>query len=228
VAAADRYMEKAPKKNDWYYTLLGATWGIQGIYFLRRDEYASGAYYGVKGLYYMQTAEQMNEKNYEARLGIGLYLYYRSAYSRFIPIPWLDQRAEGIKMVKEAGEHRPYLSEVSKIALFYIYNNEKDYDTAFKYIHELIGVRPDFPIFYHFAGRALMNKGDFQDAEGYYLRMSRIDPTLYFPYFQLGVCELNLGHKAEAQKWFEKFFAVLGGRQSVHRAPAEKYIKQLQ
>ncbi|HUT55178.1 MAG TPA: hypothetical protein VM658_17445 [bacterium] len=227
VAAADRYVDKAPK-NDWYYTLLGAAWGVQGIYFLRRDEYAPGAYYGVKGLYYMQTAEQMNEHNYEARLGIGLYLYYRSAYARFIPIPWLDQRERGIKMVKEAGEHRPYLHEVSRIALFYIYNNEKDYDRAFKYIDELIAQRPEFPIFYHFAGRALMNKGDYKDAAGYYLKMSEIDPALYFPYYQLGVCELNMGHKAEAKKWFEKFFAVLGDRDSVHRESAEKYMRQLQ
>lgn len=227
VAAADRFMATAPK-NDWYYTLLGATWGIQGIYYLRQDEYASGMYYGVRGLYYMQTAEQMSDDNFEAKLGIGLYLYYRSAYARFIPIPWLDQRAKGIRMVKAAGEHRPYLNEVSKIALFYIYSNEKDYDRAFAYIRELIEKRPDFPIFYHFAGRALMNKGDYRGAEGYYLKMSEIDPTLYFPYYQLGVCELNLGHKAEAKKWFTKFFAVLGGRDSVYRESAEKYLKQLQ
>jgi tetratricopeptide (TPR) repeat protein len=226
VETADRYMETAPR-NDWYYTLLGATWGIQGQYFLRRDEYITGGYYGVRGLYYMDIANGMSEDNWEANMGIGIFLYYASAYANLLPFPWTDQREKGITMVRQAGERRPYLKEVSNIALFYIYVNEKDFDTAFKYIDALIEERPDFPIFYQFAGRALMGAGDYQRAYGYYLKMHEIDPGLYLPCFKLGECAMKMGRNDEAKQWFDKFFAALGDRQSIHRKPAEKYINKL-
>ncbi|MFO8057223.1 MAG: hypothetical protein R6V10_08020 [bacterium] len=226
-AAARGYENKA-EKTDWYYTLLGASYGIKGIYHLRRQEYLEGAYLGITALRYLKTAKEMNPKNYEARMGIGVYLYYRSAYSRYLPLPWLDRRDEGIAEVKLAGEKRDYLNEVSRIALYYIYVNEKDYQKALSYMDGLIEERPGFPVFYQLAGRALMEKGDYKKAYSYYDRMRRIDPELYLPYFKLGECSLKLGRKKEAKRRLEKFFRVLGDRESVHRKPARKYLQELE
>ena len=226
LSAASRFADQAPK-NDWYYTLLGATWGIQGIYHLRQDDYLTGGYYGAKGLYYMQLAERMNPENYEARLGVGLYIYYRSAYSHYIPLPWLDQREAGIAMVREAGEKRPYLSEVSKIALFYIYLEEEDYDTATDWAVQLILARPDYPIFYHFAGWARLEAYDYSQGYIYYLKMHELDPSLYFPCYKLGRICMRMGQNDEANMWFDKFFQTLGDRDSVHKKRAQRYQKQL-
>lgn len=224
--AAKRFADSA-EENDWYYTLLGAAWGIQGIYFLRQDEYLTGGYYGLKGLYYMQTAADMNPRNWEARMGIGLYLYYRSAYARFIPIPWLDQREKGIAMIEEAGRNRPYLQEVSRIALCIIYMNEKDYERAKKIMDGLISERPYFPIFYQFGGRAMMESGDYAAARDYYQKMRQIDPGLYLPCYKLGECALAMGDREEARRWFEEFFEVLGDRESIYRKPAARRLKEL-
>ncbi len=225
--SATRRFEKKADKTDWYYTLLGATYGIKGIYHLRRQEYLAGVYLGITALRYMKTAKEMNPENYEARMGIGLYLYYRSAYARLIPVPWLDKREEGIAEVKLAGEKRDYLNEVSRIALYYIYLNEKDYQQALSYMDGLIEERPGFPIFYQLAGRVLLEKGDYKKAYSYYDRMRRIDPSLYLPYFKLGECSMEAGKDGEARKWLEKFFQVLGDRESTHREPARKYLNRL-
>ena len=219
--------EKEAPKNDWYYTIMGAAWGIEGIYYLRKGEYLQGLFRGVRGLNYMRIAERRNPRNWEARMGIGLYLYYRSAYASFIPVDWLDRRAEGIAMVKSAGQNRAYLEEIGNIALFYIYTNEEDYDRAFKYIDALIEERPDFPIFYQFAGRALYEAGRFEEARQYYRRMSEVDPELYYPYFRLGECELALGNDAAARRQFVMFLETLGERESVHREPTENYLRKL-
>lgn len=225
-AASIRFAQTAPK-NDWYYTILGASWGIQGIYYLRRDEYLNAAMPGLRGLYLMQTAAKMNPENWEARMGIGLFLYYRSAYASLVPGPWLDQRKKGIAEVEVAGKRRQYLSEVSRIALFYIYVNERQYDRALSYMAELIAERPYYVIFYQLAGRAMMVKGDLAAAHNYYKKMNEIDPALYFPYFILGKISMEMGKNDEARKWFTQFFAVLGNRKSSHRKPAEKYMKEL-
>jgi len=224
--AAAEFARTAPE-NDWYYTLLGATWGIQGIYFLRRGEYLSGMYYGVKGLSHMNTAVEMSPDNWEARMGIGLYLYYRSAYARYIPVPWFDQREKGIEMIREAGANRGYLEEVSRIALYYVYVNEKEYDRACSYMDGLIEDNPDFPVFHQLAARAMMEKGDYERAREYYLEMTAIDPGLYLPYFKLGQCEMKLGNEKQARRHFDEFFQVLGGRRSMYEKPARRYLRSL-
>jgi|GEM_PF-2017586 len=226
--SSGRVYEKQAEKNDWYYTLLGATYGIKGIYHLRRQEYLEGVYLGITALRYMKTAKEMDPKNYEARMGIGLYLYYRSAYSRILPMPWLDRREEGIAEVKLAGQKREYLNEVSRIALYYIYLNEKDYDKAMEYMDGLIEERPIFPIFYQLAGRALQEKGDYAEAYSYYDKMREIDPSLYLPYFKLGECSMKMGNQSKAKKWLDKFFKVLGDRESSHRKPARQYLRELE
>jgi len=224
--ASRRFARLAPK-NDWYYTILGASWGIQGIYFLRMDEYLNAFRPGIEGLRNMQKAANMSAENWEARMGIGLFLYYRSAYASFIPGQWLDQRKKGIAEVEAAGERRQYLSEVSRIALYYIYVNEKQYDRALSYMDSLIAERPYFVIFYQLAGRAMIAKGDLPAAYNYYKKMHEIDPTLYFPYFKLGEIFLMMGKNDDAKMWLTRFFKVLGNRPSAHRKPAEKYLREI-
>jgi tetratricopeptide (TPR) repeat protein len=224
--AAEAFAGTAPK-NDWYYTLLGAAWGIEGIYYLRQDEYLEGVLRGLKGLNHMQQAAKRNPENWEAQLGIGLYLYYRSAYSAFIPLPGLDQRRQGITMVAEAGRRRPYLHEVSWIALYYIYLNENDYDRARSYMDALIVERPDFPIFYLLAGRAMLAKPDYRAAAAYFESIRRLDPGLYISYFRLGECALHSGRKDEARSWFQRFERMPGARRSRFYGQAESYLSDL-
>jgi len=226
VSRAKVFAENAPR-NDWYYTMLGAAWGIQGIYYLRQDEYLSGLYYGVRGLNHMQKAHEINPENWEAAMGVGLYLYYRSAYSRFIPLPWLDQREKGIELVRKAGENRPYLFEISQIALYYIYMNEEDYDRARSYITPLIEERPDFPVFHHFCGRAMLAKGDLDEAAQHYTDMHEVDADLYLPYYKLAVIRHRQGMDEEAREWLEGFFKTLGDRDSIYRDDARDLMTRI-
>lgn len=225
-AAAKHFAENAPK-NDWYYTLLGAAYGIEGIYYLRRDEYLNAFTPGVKGLYYMQAAAKMNPENWEARMGIGLFLYYRSAFARYFPVPWAQDREKGMAEVEAAGQNRSYLREVSRIALFYIYMNEKNYDRSRSYMDGLIAKRPSYPVFYQLAGWSMTAKGDYKAAYNYYMKMHRIDPKLYLPYYKLGQCAMRMERKEEAKKWLTQFFRVLGDRESRHKKNARKYLDEL-
>jgi hypothetical protein len=223
--AAAGFAEHAPK-NEWYCTLLGASWGIEGIYFLRRSEYMTAFPKGLRAMYYMQAAAQMSPENYEARLGMGVFIYYRSAYAQALGLSWLNQRQRGEAMVRESGEKRAYLAEISRIALHYIFIDEKRYDDALALAQGLIHDRPHFPFFYSLAGRAYADRNDFANAYPYYREMHTVAPDLYLPDFRLAECSLRMGRKAEAKSWLDEFFRVLGNRESQYRKTAEQYLKE--
>jgi tetratricopeptide (TPR) repeat protein len=226
-AAINRFLEKATR-NSWYYTLAGTSWGIQGIYYLRQDQYLMGFYRGYNGLRYLRVALKMNPDDWEARMGLGVFLYYSSAYTSFLPFIFPDRRAEGIREVEQAGKHRPYLSEVSRIALYYIYLNEHDYDRGLAVMRELLAERPQFVVYCQFAGRALIQKGDFQSALSYYRRIQEIDPSLYLPLFKLGECYFQLGEHGQAQAYLEKFLSQAKNPDPSYVTAAKSYLRQIQ
>lgn len=225
-AAVERFLKTRPQ-NSWYYTLAGTSWGIQGIYYLRQDDYFRAFFRGINALRYLKAALDMDPQNWEARMGRGVYLYYRSAYTYLLPFILPDQRAEGIREVEQAGRRRPYLHEVSKIALYYIYSNERDYDRGLAIMKELIAERPDFIVYYQFAGRAMVEKGDYPAAIPYYRRIQELDPSLYLPLFKLGECYFHLGEDKEAKANLEKFLQQAQRPDPSYIASAQNYLKQI-
>lgn len=226
-AAIVRFLKSAPK-NPWYYTLVGTGWGIQGIYYLRQDQYLRGFYRGYNGLRYLRVALKMNPDDWEARLGLGVFIYYSSAYTSFLPFFFPDRRAEGIREVEQAGKYRPYLYEVSRIALYHIYNNEHDYDRGLAIMQELLARRPQFVVYDQFAGRALIQKGDYRGALPYYRRIQELDPSLYLPLFKLGECYFKLGEDREAKAYLEKFLGQAKNPDPQYVTSAKSYLTRIQ
>jgi tetratricopeptide (TPR) repeat protein len=225
--AVNKYLKTAPK-NSWYYTLVGTSWGIQGIYYLRQDQYLLGFYRGYNGLRYLRAALKINPDDWEARLGLGVFLYYSSAYTSYLPIFFPDRRSEGIREVEQAGEHRPYLSEVSRIALYYIYLNEHDFDRSLSVMQKLLAERPEFVVYYQFAGRALAQKGDYRAALSCYRRIQELDPALYLPLFKLGECYFKLGEYPEAKTYLEKFLGQAKNPAPQYVTATKSYLARIQ
>ncbi len=220
------FMDTAPK-NSWYYTLAGACQGIQGIYFLRRAEYFKAVSLGLPALINMQTAAKMDPDNWEARMGMGLYIYYRSAFAKLLPIPWMDQREKGLMEVVDAGKNREYLSEIARIAEYYIRINEREYDNCRAIMDQLIEEKPHMVIYFQLAGRAMFEKGDFNEAIKYYDAQRKIDSTLYLPFFRLGECYYKLDEYKKAEQNFAMFMKRVGDSKNDYRDGALDYLKQI-
>jgi len=218
---------KVAPKNAWYYTLIGASLGIEGIYHLWRDDYVPAGLRGYAAIQDMQKALEADKSNWEARMGLGLYTYYRSVYALKVPFlpASVDRREEGIAEVKLAGEKRAYLDETARIALCRIYFDGHRYDESKRVADGLIEDYPSFLVSYLFAAKACFGAGKFAEAISYYKKAYQIDPSLTFAPYRLGVCFQNIGRKDIAAKWF-KVAIESGKKKNGDKWGAEAY-KQL-
>lgn len=213
--AIEKYKKSAPE-NSWYYTLIGASLGIEGIYFLWQNHFMDAGIRGYAAIQSMQKAREIDSQNWEARLGLGVYSYYRSVYSAKVPFlaDAADSAEKGIAEVKLARQNRVYLDETARIALCRIYFDAKKYDAAEKLADGLIEDYPKFPAFYLFAARGLFEEGRYVDALPYYEKVYDIDPTLSFAPYRAGVCLEKTGRKNEAADWYRKAVAGAKNRKS--------------
>ncbi len=213
-SALEKFRQKAPR-NAWYYTLVGASQGVEGIYHLWRDEYVPAGVRGYASIQSMKKALKVEPLNWEARLGLGVYMYYRSIYASKAPFlpDSMDRSKEGLREIELAGKKRLYLYETSRIALCRIHMDGKRWAEARKISDELIAQYPHFLIFYLFSARATFRAGNFRRALTYYEKAYRIDPSLPFAPYRMGVCNEKPGNLAEAARWF-KIAAEAGAKRN--------------
>ena len=201
-----------PRKT-WHYTLIGASLGIEGIYHLWRNDFIPAGIRGYGAIKFMRKALESDPQNWEARLGLGVYTYYRSVYAAKVPFlpDSVDKRELGIGEVKLAGRKRRYLDETSRIALCRIHLDGKRYGEAKKIAVGLINEYPGFLIFYLFGARAAFEAENFKEALPYYEKAYNIDPALPFAPYRMGVCHEKLKNAAEAARW-HKIAAAAGAK----------------
>jgi len=226
--ALARFGEDAPR-NTWYYTMSGASLGIRAVYHLWRDEYILSAIHGIRAIGYMRRAGEMNPRNWEARMGLGLYIYYRSVYAAKVPFlpASMDRREHGIREVRLAGRNRLYLYETSKIALCRIHMDGGRYEEARRISDELIDEFPHFLVFYLFSARSMYEAGNYARAAPYYRKAYRIDPGLPFAPYRLGRCYEELGRPGEAEKWYARSASTGNPAFRKWNGKAEKRLEKL-
>jgi len=209
--ALDRFRKNAPP-NTWYYVLIGGSTGIEGIYHLWRDDYIPAGMKGFAAIQNMRKALDTDPDCWEARLGLGIFLYYRSAYASKAPFlpDSVDRREEGIREVGLGGKKRLYLDETARIALARIYFDAKQYDKSKEVADALIKQYPDFMVFHLFAARALFEASRFEEALPYYQTAYLIDLNLPFSAYRAGECLEEMGKMTEAVDWYK--IAVEAGR----------------
>ncbi len=226
--ALERFRKEAPR-DTWYHTLLGASLGIQAVYHLWRNEFILSAIHGIKAIGSMKRAKKRDSRNWEARMGLGLYIYYRSVYAAKVPFlpKSMDKRAYGIAEVKSAGRNKAYLYETSKIALCRIHMDGGRYEKARRISDELIEEFPHFLIFYLFSARSMFEAGNYAQAVPYYRKAYRLDSGLPFAPYRLGRCYEELGRMDKARKWYARSASIDNPALKKWNGRAEKRLEKL-
>lgn len=139
----------------------GGAVGFRGRLHANREDWVKAANDGRIGLSTIQKAHEIDPKNYDVMLGIGIYNYYAEVVPEKYPFvkPFMiffpdGDKAKGIEQLRIAAEKGTYANvEASYFLTQILYFFEKQYDEALELATELHRRFPDNAIFHRYIGR---------------------------------------------------------------------------
>ncbi|MDO8644107.1 MAG: tetratricopeptide repeat protein [bacterium] len=132
------------KATDWDLFLAGATLGISGLDKAHRARWLGGIKDGLLAIRLLKKALRKNPNFADASLGIGLYDYWRSVFTKrhwFLPF-FRDRRQAGLLAIRRAEAEGEFTPVLAKVALAFIAVEEKKEAEAQKTLKTLLKKYP--------------------------------------------------------------------------------------
>lgn len=129
---------------DWDLLLAGATLGISGLDKAHRAKWLGGIKDGLLAIRLLKRALRQNPNFADASLGIGLYDYWRTVFTKrhwFLPF-FKDRRQTGLLEIRQAEAKGEFTPVLAKIALAFIYVEENKEAEALKILRALLKKYP--------------------------------------------------------------------------------------
>lgn len=135
TAQVQRLCKKALQEqpeNSWLYFFYGGALGYEAYLRGREQEYLTAFREGWESIQYLERAVQLDSTNFDARLGIGVYKYYRSKLGKFLAwLPFVhNERREGIRLIELARRRGTFSKAAATNALIWIFISEKEFERA--------------------------------------------------------------------------------------------------
>lgn len=112
-------------KNYFWATLKT----YKAYYYYLTDDWISAFTAGLSALSYLEDCIELDNNFYEAKMGLGIYKYWKSNKTAWIPF-FSNEKNEGIAMIKESADKMNYNKALALHSLFWIYLEEKKYPSA--------------------------------------------------------------------------------------------------
>ena len=156
--------------DSWRNYLIGYSYFLQSAEKKRISENLDAIQMGYDGLDYMEKAVKENEALNDALIGVGVFKYWKSVYTLWIPF-FSDEREDAFVHFKNASKGSFYFQEALDYQLIFIYIEEEKFEKAQKIIEKWT---VDLP-----------NSRLFQWAGAYLYRKTNQFDKAYFLYSQL-------------------------------------------
>jgi|SRR3990172_9077710 len=167
--------DKLLEKNQDDVTALffeGGALGFRGRLRANRGNWFGAARDGIAALPIVQKAYELDPKNNDILLGIGIYNYYADIIPREYPIvkPFMlflpnGDRKKGIEQLQSAADHSRYAKTEARYFLmqnYFLY--EKDHRRALALAKQLNKDYPRNPVFHRYLGRCHVSVGNWDEA----------------------------------------------------------------
>ncbi|MBN1480960.1 tetratricopeptide repeat protein [candidate division KSB1 bacterium] len=198
----------------------------------REGKYLKGLQLALQAIKRLDAIVEQDSSFYDAYLGIGSYLYWRSYLTRhFSWLPFFhDSRDTGIALIQKSFE----LGTISRWAalsnLAWIYIQEERYEDAIHCAQTGLEAFPNSRFFLWPAGDAYFLHGDFDDAQEIYRVLlqsviaekfnNRYNETVL--HLKLAFCAFELGNSAVALYHAQRVCEIIPD-ESVKKRLKEKY-----
>jgi tetratricopeptide (TPR) repeat protein len=171
VEVCDEILDKNPDDFEALFYKGGAL-GYRGLLKSIREKWLSAADDGKQALNLMDKALEINPKNKEALLGIGIYNYF----AEYVPAryPFLKplliifpkgDKVKGLAQIKEASQNSKIaMYEAHYIIAYLNMNYERNYNEGEIYASYLANLFPENPVFERMLYNCYVGKAKFQEA----------------------------------------------------------------
>lgn len=150
----------------------GGAVGFRGRLRANRSKWVGAANDGMVALPIVRKAFELDPKNYDVLLGIGIYNYYAAVIPDKYPFvkPFMlffpgGDRKKGLEQLEEVWQHAKYARVESGYFLLQNYfQYEKDFPKALALATELNKKYPQNPVFHRYLGRCYISLGRLGEA----------------------------------------------------------------
>lgn len=221
-----------PNADPWDLLLAGGTLGISGFYRFHNEKWfaalrdASTAFHSLEKCYRKDPPKAI-----DALLGIGLYDYWRSHFTRklrFLPF-FPDRREEGIAKMIKAKSESEFSSVLGEISLAFIDFQEKRYPKVMETTGGLLKRYPQNTILRMLRGETLLAMKKYAETIKEFEAILSIDPSITKSYLFIGMAYAKEGKNPEkAKEFLTKFLEAEPNAPSHWRKPAVEKLKKLE
>ncbi len=222
---------KAPESaTAWDLVLAGGTLGISGFYRAHNGKWFAALRDASLGFHTFERAYKKDASLADALLGIGLYDYWRSHFTRKLRfLPFIaDRREEGREELAQAVRESRFCSVLASISLSFIDLQEKKYDRVVSEMDRLLAKYPKNTILRMLKGETLLRLKKYPEAVKEFEAILSIDPAVTKSYLYLGIAFADQGNdKAKARDYLTKYLAMEPKASNEWQKPAIEKLKKL-
>jgi tetratricopeptide (TPR) repeat protein len=180
IEMCDKRLDKDPNDVVALFFKGGAV-GFRGRLRANRGKWLGAANDGMVALPLVRKAYELDPKNYDVLLGIGIYNYYASVIPDRYPIvkPVMiffpsGDRKKGLEQLRQASLHAKYAKVEATYFLmqnYFLY--EKDYVKALELAQKLHEKYPNNSLFHRYYGRCLVSTGRLGEANDVFVEIEK-------------------------------------------------------
>jgi len=200
-------IEKDKNSSAWDNFLCGASSGLRGFYYVRKDAYFRALREAKQARNCLDRALEKDPRFLDADLGLGLYDYWTGVFAnrfKFFPI-FKDKRQQGINETKTAIDQGTIASELAKAALVFVYHDAQNAKDGLPLTQELIQAYPQNIIMRNIQGNFLSLLGRHTEAQASLDEVLKLDPKVNVARYFKALDYYRAGNTKESQHWFEDF-----------------------
>ncbi len=216
--------------SAWDLTLAGGLLGLSGFQKAHQGKWWTALWDAQAAVKALRRAWDKDPTLKDPLLGLGLYNYWRSDYTRrlrFLPF-FADRREEGKRQIQTALLQGGLTRPLAAIALAFIEFHDKKYEDVLKRAGEFLRRYPENTIARMLRGQTLLEMKRYEEARREFEEILQIDPTLTKSLLFIGLAYAREGkEKRLARQYLERFLQVERKASKHWKEPAEEALKKL-
>lgn len=217
--------------GSWDLLIAGGTLGVSGFYRAHNSKWFPGLRDASTAFHTFEKCLKKDPRMVDALLGIGLYDYWRSHFTRrlrFLPF-FPDRREEARARLARAMTEAHFASVLAEIALAFIDFQEKKYGSVLETTGRLLRKYPQNTIFRMLQGETLLSMKKYGAAVKEFETIRSVEPAITKPLLFMGLAYVREGKQVDkAKELLQKFLELEPSAPSHWRRPALERLKELE